>query len=192
MHDEAIADFDEVIRLTPSDPGAYVDRGIEWVKDAIAGRYVPDKAIADFSRAIDLDPKSRRAYVLRINAWKLKNDFVAMARDLESMIQLDAGDPDARRGSHAFWRRARTRECGMASAIGLATSACERTQWKNSGYLDTLAAAYAEAGDFEAAIKWETKAIDLIAANRALASSTDTYGMRDRLKCYQRKEACRE
>jgi hypothetical protein len=38
--------------------------------------------------------------------------------------------------------------------------ACEISQWKNWIFLDTLAAAYAEAGDFAKATEYQQMAID--------------------------------
>jgi hypothetical protein len=46
-------------------------------------------------------------------------------------------------------------------AIELATKACKLTDYKKPHILSTLAAAYAETGDFETAKKWSQKAVEL-------------------------------
>jgi len=72
--------------------------------------------------------------------------------------------------------------CDSAKAIENATSACDLAEWKNPLYLDTLAAAYAEAGDFDAAVNWQMKAISLFAEDDR---SGNRDKMNDRLKMYQ-------
>ena len=46
-------------------------------------------------------------------------------------------------------------------AMQLAQRACELTEWKEHNLLDTLAAAYAQLGEFDRAIDYQTKAIEL-------------------------------
>ncbi len=46
-------------------------------------------------------------------------------------------------------------------ATDYATRACELTDWEKSGLLDTLAAACAASGDFDVAVKWQLKSIEL-------------------------------
>jgi hypothetical protein len=65
-------------------------------------------------------------------------------------------------------------------AFQLAARACALTGYRDHLCLDTLAAAYAEAGDFAAAVKWQSIALDLAANDARFA---DNY--RARLKLFQ-------
>lgn len=71
-------------------------------------------------------------------------------------------------------------------AVENATRACELSQWAVPALLDTLAAAYAEVGEFKQAVKWQSKAIELT------ATENDKAAMQSRLKLYKAGKPYRE
>lgn len=73
------------------------------------------------------------------------------------------------------------------AAVQSALRACELTNWRHAQTLDTLAAAYAETGDFQAAVDSEKSALKLIAPH----SSMETTGTA-RLALYEARKPYRE
>jgi tetratricopeptide (TPR) repeat protein len=72
-------------------------------------------------------------------------------------------------------------------AVELATRACERVQWAAPSYMDTLAAAYAEAGDFQSAVCLEREAVACLRAGDANQAA-----FLSRLRLYENKEPFRD
>ena len=73
-------------------------------------------------------------------------------------------------------------------AVELAKKACEQTDWRNSGYIDTLAAAHAEAGDFAEAMKWQR---EVLRDTAYLQKNPEAKALRDRLELYEAKKPYR-
>jgi tetratricopeptide (TPR) repeat protein len=65
-------------------------------------------------------------------------------------------------------------------AVIAALKACQLTSYQNAADVDTLAAAYAETGDFDNAVKWETKYLTALSLSPSDATDGQT-----RLALYQ-------
>lgn len=72
-------------------------------------------------------------------------------------------------------------------AVGYATRACELTGWEAPGCIANLAAAYAEAGDFDKAIEYLKKALSFPAYEKSSGEAA-----RQRLALYAQRKLLRE
>jgi tetratricopeptide (TPR) repeat protein len=173
--DGAIADLSEAIQLKPDFAEAYNDRGI--AKDHKGDH---DGAIADFSKAIQLKPDCFQAYGGRGNAKNSARDYGAAIADYKKAIQLK---PDyALAYNNLAWLLATCPQANLRDgkkAVEYAMKFGELTAWQDDR-LGTLAAAYAEAGDFDNAIKWQTQQLQ----DHALSAS-EAADARKRLALFQ-------
>ena len=88
-YDRAIQDYDQAIRLNPSDI-LYNARGDAYKKK---GDY--DHAIQDFKEVIHLNPNSERAYYDRGDAYIDKDDYDRAIQDFNEAIHLNSNDANA-------------------------------------------------------------------------------------------------
>jgi Flp pilus assembly protein TadD len=87
-------------------------------------------------------------------------DYPAAAAHYAKVKQMGPRDYDAL--NNVAWFKATCPDGSFRNgkeAVQESTKACELTKWKNGGFVDTLAAAWAEAGDFNQAVKYAEQAL---------------------------------
>jgi len=182
--DQAIKELDEAIRLDPKNALAFSCRGaVRFAKKQY------DLAITDLDVAIRLAPgKPSSGYYIRGAAWYLKKEYAKGVKDLDEAIRLNPDDREAlnsRAWAAATCPVAKFRD--RAKSLNYAKRACDLDGWKNAFYLGTVAAAYADNGDFELAVKWQQKALE----DRYYQKETGEEGPK-MLKLFQEKKPYRE
>jgi Flp pilus assembly protein TadD len=139
------------------DPKFYNNRGIAYAEK---GQY--DQAISDFSKAIEINPRYGKAYNNRGIVYRLTGRYDQAISDFNKAIEINPMDAQTHNNLAWLFATANTPSFRNGEkAVGLAQKACELSEWKNPGYLDTLAASYARVRDFGNATKWQEKALQL-------------------------------
>jgi tetratricopeptide (TPR) repeat protein len=158
--DAALADFNRALELDPKDVASLMGRGYVWYQQE-----KPKQAIADFSAVIELDPKSAPAYNNRGFHRQLLGDAKNALADYSKALELN---PEyALCHQNRAWLLATSPDDTIRNApeaIKSALVACEINKYRVPADLRALAAAYAENGQFELAIGWQEKAIQLSAS----------------------------
>ena len=184
--DEALRDFLEVIRLQPQLDLGYYNAGVIY---NLQGRY--KDAINMMTRAIQLQKDNRglaRRRSERGNAYFHLGDFKRAESDFVAAVRLDPHDPDVI--NNVAWFRATCPEARFRNgkeAVELATRACTLEKWKDADGIDTLAAAYAETGNFAEAEHYQEKAMALLSEGEALRPK-----FRARLEQYRARQPVRQ
>jgi tetratricopeptide (TPR) repeat protein len=213
---EALRDFNEAARLDPTAAAVSRERAqmmreaqreswfMEVINQAIdrnprddvalavrGGLYLVqreyDCAISDFTECIKLT-QSRSAYDHRAETYFRAGDYVHAIADYEEGAHHSGKISDAATG--LAWLLATCPDPLFRDgkhAVDVAKHDCERTTWKNWKCIDTLAAASAEAGNFEDAVEYENQAL----AMRGLPARSRPELQR-RLELYQKGKPYRD
>src|SRR6266568_7033039 len=156
--DEAIQEFQIALQLAPGFAATHVN-----LANLLAKQHRRDEAMAHYLEALRLNPafveahcyvasllleqgRTKDAAAHDIAALQIKADYVPAMESLAWIYATASGEVGTQ---HA------------AEAVRLAEQACRISGCKQSGLLDTLAAAYANAGRFEEAVKADEEALSI-------------------------------
>jgi tetratricopeptide (TPR) repeat protein len=185
-HDEgdyhaAIADYDESLQLDPEDKSGYFLKALTL---SDMGDY--SNAIANLTTYLKFNPEDAEAYDNRGWCRTELGDYQGALSDSRRAIALDPKSPEAY--NNFAWLLAVCPDARFRNgpqAVEYAKKSCALGNWQDPSCIDTLAAAYAEAGDFREAIKWEKQALKSMPAE-------DLAESRKALRGYEQHQPYRE
>ncbi len=154
--DEAIAEYRDALKINPNDANAHANLGL-----ALRERGLLDEAIAEYQKVLQINPNDVNAHGNLGLALKQRGQLDEAIAEYQKVLELNP--KDAKSYNNIAWIRAThpdPRFRNAAEAVALATRAVELAR-DDVNSLDTLAAAYAEAGRFSEAVQTAHKALEL-------------------------------
>jgi tetratricopeptide (TPR) repeat protein len=154
---EAVKNYSIAIENGDNDSSLYYSRA-----QALFGLKEYKRAIADFDKFIQCNPSVAEGYASRGYVLSLAGKYKLGIDDCKKAIAINTNAIEGY--NNLAWLLAtapdpKLRDGNMA--LTCAKKACELSGWKVSCALGTLAAAYAETGNYAEAIKWQEKQIEL-------------------------------
>ncbi len=162
---DAVAQFQQVLKLRPDLAEAHYGLGAAL---ADAGRF--NEAIASYRAAVSLKPDYADAFYNLAAALAAAGQFPEAIRDYRQVLRLQPQSADACNNLARLLAA-----CPLASvrngpeAVALASRAVHLSGGREPMFLDTLAAACAEAGRFPEALRMARQAADLAAGQNKAA-----------------------
>lgn len=153
----AVSTFSRAVKLEPNQGAGYGGRGVAYMA---LGQL--KEALQDLNRAIQLDAMRADLFRDRGQLYAMQEKWDLALADMNTALRLDPNDIEA--NVSLGWVLATCTETKLrdgAKAVTLATRACELTRWKSPRPLATLAAAFAETGNFTGAVQMQRKAIEV-------------------------------
>lgn len=153
---EAIKDLQVVLRVNPDNVELRLQLASIYVADER-----PSKAIKLLTTVIEDDAENWQALRTRGDALLSVGKHAEAIEDYNAALELQPEDDGIL--NNLAWVLATSPKDGVRDgtrAVSLATRACEVTNYEKPHILSTLAAGYAESGDFDNAIKWSTEAVE--------------------------------
>ena len=167
--DEALVHYEEAIRLQPNYANAYYNRGnVLFTKGRI------DEAMADWEKTLQIQPNDADAHTCIGNAFLRQSSPKEAIAHYEKAMALAPGDPHSR--NNIAWVLATSSDASIrdgVKAVELAQEAVQLSRGRDSKFIRTLAAAYAESSRFPEAIAAAQQAITIAAmqGNTGLANT---------------------
>ncbi len=144
-------------KLNPKDTATLLQLAVLY-----AAQKKPAKAIETYTALLAVDPTEWHALRGRGDTYLNVGRQAEAIADYEKALKLQPKDQGIL--NNLAWVLATSPDAKLRNgrrAIELATLACEATKYKLAYILSTLAAAYAETGDFATAMKWSAKAVEI-------------------------------
>ncbi len=185
---DAIALYERLAQLNPDNEALMLELGSFYQMD---NRHKKALRIAD--RLIKADDSNWQAYRLRGDVYLAMGKHADAIKDFEVVLDNMSDDDDDYSGilNNLSWVLAtspddKVRDGNRALELGL--KACEQTDYEKPHILSTLAAAYGELGQFDKAIQWSEKAVEL----GRKEGNEQVEQLEEELKSYRAKKPWRE
>jgi type IV pilus biogenesis/stability protein PilW len=155
--DQAVAHFEKALSIEPNSPMVHNNLGLALLSQGKA-----DQAVAHFEKALSIRPNSPEVHNNLGLVLLSQNKEDQAILHFQEAIRLNPNYPEALDGLARLLATARNQKIrDGATAVQMAERANQLTGYGQPEMLDTLAAAYAEAGRFPEAIQASQKALDL-------------------------------